>query len=195
MQPLPPDVIAWFKTVFRECNERLSEKLSNNPNVSEGSLDQTWIDHLSQYASPITLSSSWTVKIETHNLGGMRHWRFWEVADIGILVFFRQGGRIQKSKVALLQSKRLYPSTNTVSEDDIVDYQTGFARLADPELLQHAVAVQAEFHFSEQCKYGALEGESDQVKAISEYQNIEKIPVYYQFFTIHGPCHLFSESP
>jgi hypothetical protein len=80
MQPLPPDVIAWFKTVFRECNERLSEKLSNNPNVSEGSLDQTWIDHLSQYASPITLSSSWTVKIETHNLGGMRHWRFWEVA-------------------------------------------------------------------------------------------------------------------
>jgi hypothetical protein len=112
----------------------------------------------------------------------MRHWNFWEVADIGILVFFRQRGRIEKSKVALLQSKRLYPSTNTVREDDIVDFQTGFARLADPELLKQAVAVQAEFRFSEQCKYGALEGESDQIKAITEYQNAEKIPVYYQFY-------------
>jgi hypothetical protein len=182
MNPIPLDVTEWIRKVFRECNERIAEKLSNNPNIPEESLDLTWIEHLSQFSSPVTLGSSWTVKIETHYLGGLRHWRTWEIADIGMLVFFRRAGTITRSKVALLQSKRLYPSNNTVQEEDRVDYEIGFARLADPEKLQQAVAVQAEFHFDEACRYGALAAKSQQVLSISEYEKVNKTPVYYQLY-------------
>jgi hypothetical protein len=182
MQSLPADVTEWIRTVFRECNERITEKLSNNPNLPEGSLDLTWIEHLSQYASPVTLSSSWTIKIETHYLGGLRHFRNWEIADIGVLMFFRQAGNLSRSKVALLQSKRLYPSNNTVQEEDRIDYEIGFARLADPESLQQSVAVQAEFQFDEDCRYGALAAKSEQIKAIVDYEKQNKTPVYYQFY-------------
>jgi hypothetical protein len=182
MQLVPPDVTEWIRTVFRECNERITEKLSNNPNVPEESLDLTWIEHLSEYASPVTLTSSWTIKIETHYLGGLRHFRNWEIADIGVLLFFRQAGTLKRSKVALLQSKRLYPSNNTVQEEDKIDYEIGFARLADPESLQQSVAVQAEFQFDESCRYGALCANSEQVKAIADYERQNKTPIYYQFY-------------
>jgi len=182
MLPIPTDVTEWIRKVFRECNERITEKLSNNPNLPEESLDLTWIEHLSQYASPVTLGSSWTIKIETHYLGGLRHFRNWEIADLGVLMFFRRAGALERSKVALLQSKRLYPSNNTVQEEDRIDYKIGFARLADPESLQQSVAVQAEFQFDDSCRYGALSAKSDQVKAIADYQKQNKTPVYYQFY-------------
>lgn len=182
MQSVPEDVTEWIRTVFRGCNERITEKLSNNPNLPEESLDLTWIEHLSQYSSPVTLSSSWTVKIETHYLGGLRHFRNWEVADIGVLIFFRQAGTLKRSKVALLQSKRLYPSNNTVQEEDRIDYEIGFARLADPEALQQSVAVQAEFQFDDGCRYGALAAKSEQTKAIVDYEKQNKTPIYYQFY-------------
>ena len=182
MQAIAQDVTEWIRKVFRECNERITEKLSNNPNLPEGSLDLTWIEHLSQYASPVTLSSLWTIKIETHYLGGLRHFRNWEIADIGVLMFFRQAGALRRSKVALLQSKRLYPSNNTVQEEDRIDYEIGFARLADPESLQQSVAVQAEFQFDDDCRYGALAAKSEQVKAIADYEKQNKTPIYYQFY-------------
>jgi hypothetical protein len=182
MQRIPEDVTEWVRIVFRECNERITEKLSNNPNLPEESLDLTWIEHLSQYASPVTLSSSWTVKIETHYLGGLRHFHNWEIADIGVLIFFREAGALNRSKVALLQSKRLYPSNNTVQEEDRIDYEIGFARLADPESLQQSVAVEAEFQFDDACRYGALAAKSEQVKAIASYQKQNKTPIYYQFY-------------
>lgn len=182
MEKVPADVTDWIRKIFRECNERIAEKLSNNPNIPEESLDLTWIEHLTQFASPVTLSSAWTVKIETHYLGGLRHFYRWEIADVGVLVFFRQAGKVQRSKVALLQSKRLYPSNNTVQEEDKIDYEIGFARIADPESLARSVAVQAEFRFDEKCLYGALAANSDQVKVIDDYQQKNKIPVYYQLY-------------
>src|SRR5882724_8192037 len=118
MDPLniPTEVVNWLRKIFVECNERISNKLSNNPNVPEESLDLTWIEHLSQYSCPQVFSSSWTVRLDTHYLGGLRHFRTWEIADVGILIFFRRAGKIIRSKVALLQSKRLYPTNNLVRE-------------------------------------------------------------------------------
>jgi hypothetical protein len=182
MPDIPPDVVQWICSLFHGCNERLSEKISNNPNLPEESLDLTWVEYLSQHASPLTLSSSWTIKIETHYLGGLRHFMKWEIADIGVLLFLRRAGRLEKSKVALLQSKRLYPLNNTVQEEDRVDYEIGFARLADPELLQHAVAIEAEFQFDETCTYGALLAKSDQVAAIAAYEKKNQVAVYYQLY-------------
>lgn len=179
---LPIDIIEWLKHVFQACDRRITEKLCNNPNHPEESLDLTWIEHLSRYSSPVTLKSSWIVKIETHFLGGLRHFYKGEIADIGVLLFIRRGGRIERSKVGLLQSKRLYPLNRGVIEEQPIDYEIGFARLADPEVLVQSINVQTEFTFNEDCRYGALTADSDQVKAINEYENRNKLDVYYQFY-------------
>lgn len=180
---VPGDVVDWVTDTFRGCNIRISEKLTNNPNLPEESLDLTWIEHFSQFASPVTLGSSWTVKVETHFLGGLRHFRKWEIADIGVLLFIRRGGRVTTSKVALLQSKRLYPTTNRVWEEDRIDYVRGFARLADPEDLRTSIAVEAEFEFNEDCRFGALVAGSDQVRAIADYERGNDLLVYYQLYS------------
>lgn len=179
---LPADVVAWLNGIFRECNERITEKLCNNPNAPEESLDLTLIAQLSRYSSPVTLASSWTVKVEVHYLGGLRHFHRWEIADIGVLLFIRSDGRIRRSKVALLQSKRLYPTNMKVTEEGKVDYEVGFARLADPEDLAQAIAVEAEYTFTDECRYGAITPDSDQVNAITDYEKTSKLPVYYQLY-------------
>src|ERR1051326_7290859 len=67
--------------------------------------------------------------LETHFLGGFPMFRSWEIADIGFLVMFRRAGRLYRSKVALLQSKRLYPAElkriTRYAHDQII----GFGRL------------------------------------------------------------------
>lgn len=158
---LPADVVDWVTGIFRQCNERLSEKLSNNPNIPEESLDTTWVEHFSQFATPLTLTSGWTVRIETHYLGGLRHfpdpeffYRGWEVADIGVLLFVRRGGRVVGRKAALLQSKRLYPTNERVREEHRIDYAIGFAGLADPEILNSSIAVEIDFTFNDGCCFG-----------------------------------------
>src|SRR5690348_12734159 len=120
MTQVPTEILDWFRALFRECNERITEKLSLNPNLPEESLDLTWIEFLSHYSSPVAVSSNWIAKIETHYLGGLRHFYRWEVADIGLLLFIRRQGAVATSKVALLQSKRLYPSNAHVAEEGSV---------------------------------------------------------------------------
>lgn len=182
MQPLPSDVLEWLRMVFRTCNERITTKLSNNPNIPEEQLDLTWIEHLSQYSSAIRFPSAWTVRIDTHYLGGLRHYYRWEIADVGLLVFFRQGGVIERSKVALLQSKRLYPSKGSVEEESKVDYEVGFGRLADPEVLARSIGIEAEFQFNDASRFGALIAGSDQVQSIDAFEEQNDLKVYYQLY-------------
>jgi hypothetical protein len=179
---IPTDVQELVQDVFAKCNARITEKLSNNPNLPEESLDLTWIEHLSRYMVPRRLPSEWTVQFQTHYLGGLRHFRRWEIADIGVLLFIKRGGVVERKKVALLQSKRLYPTSNTVIEESWLDYEIGFARLADPEDLSRSIALEAEFEFTTSCQYGALQAGSDQVTAIAEYQQENELAVYYQFY-------------
>jgi hypothetical protein len=179
---LPKGVLKWLTGVFTDCDRRITQKLHNNPNLPEESLDLTWIEHLSQFSSPVTIAKGWTAKIESHFLGGLRHFYRWEIADVGVLLFVRRGGKLQLSKVALLQSKRLYPSSNRIVEEGRIDYQIGFARIADPEDLARSIAVEHEFEFNDDCTYTALKGKSEQVKAIDDYEKKNKLPVYYQFY-------------
>jgi hypothetical protein len=65
----------------------------------------TLIEQLSQYAAPFRFSSDWLVRLETHYLGGPRYWGIWEIADVGLLVVFRRKGVVERTKLALLQSK------------------------------------------------------------------------------------------
>ena len=72
------------------------------------------------------------MNLDTHFLGG-RYWGHWEVADIGILVVFRRKGQMLGTKIALIQSKRLYPDEIENAVDmHPMDYETGFRRLLRP---------------------------------------------------------------
>src|SRR3954468_15869758 len=124
---IPPDIINWIRTVFAGVNRRVSEKLTRVPTSHETSLDITLIEELSRYVAPFRFLSNWIVQLETHYLGGGRYWGRWEIADIGVLVIFRRGGITQQTKIALLQSKRLYPvEAQSQAEDHPIDYEVGF---------------------------------------------------------------------
>jgi hypothetical protein len=180
---IPQDVLDWLRTVFAECNKRITEKLSANPNIPEESLDLTWIEHLTHFSATRLLPSGWLVRIETHYLGGMRHFRRFEIADIGLLYFLRRRARITRSKVALLQSKRLYPVTGAVEEESVIDYEVGFARLADPEVLASSLSTEAEYRFDDSCRFGQVQAGSGQVTLINEYVERTRLRVYYQLYS------------
>lgn len=98
------------------------------------------------------------------------------------LAFLRLGGASNKSKVALLQSKRLYPDGQPIREEVRVDYEIGFARLADPEDERLSIAFDAEFGYTEASRYQALQRDSEQAQAIDAYEKEVKLSVYYQLY-------------
>jgi hypothetical protein len=179
---IPQDVLVWVQEVFAECGRRVTDRLDRNPNAPEESFDLTWIEQVSRYSSPTIFPSQWAAKIETHYLGGLRQFGRWEIADIGILVFLRLGPGERVNKVALLQSKRLYPLNRPIREETAVDFEIGFGRLADPEDASSSIGQAAEFSFSRASRYAALRQDSNQVRAIDEYQQDRRLRVYYQFY-------------
>jgi hypothetical protein len=183
---IPSAVRSWLHDVFRGCNERITAKLCNQPNAPEQTFDLTWIEYLSQFASPVVLGE-WIAKIETHYLGGLRQFYGWEVADIGVLLFVKLGGVVSRKKVALLQSKRLYPTNMRVTEETRADYEIGLARLADAEDLDQSISAPTEFKFTHNSKYGAIVPGSKQVAMIETYQTENKLKVYYQ---LYNPWHV-----
>ena len=180
--PIPRDVVDYVRNVFLVCNRRIGGKLAAVPNASEPSLDLTMIEQLSQFSAPTILPSDWTVRIDTHYLGGLRHFDRWEVADIGVLLFLRQAGKLVRSKVALFQSKRLYPDSGDIDEEGAADYHIGFARLVPAGPSVSPMAIQHVFSFSEQSKYRALHVRDDQWRAIRQFQQARQIPIYYLLY-------------
>jgi hypothetical protein len=112
----------------------------------------------------------------------MRHFRRWEIADIGVLVHRRLGDHGRRSKVALLQSKRLYPVGAPVREETVVDYEIGLARLADPEDEAISIGFATEFRFTDDSAYGQIREGSNQVSAIEDYEKEIRLKVYYQLY-------------
>lgn len=182
LPPFPAPVLSYIKSVFGGANRRVSEKLARVPNCSEPSLDLTLIEHLTRYAAPRVVAPGWTVKLDVHFLGGLRHFHRWEVADIGILVFAKHGAQVVGKKVALLQSKRLYPKSHAVIEEEQVDYQIGFANLLPSGSSARSIATPHKFEFNASSSYKALHSEDEQFKAIRDYEAQRHIPVHYLFY-------------
>ncbi len=179
---LPSDVQWYIREVFASCNQRASSKLSSIPTSHETSLDLTFVEHFSQFAAPVAFDSQWIVRLDTHYLGGGRHFGEWEIADVGLLVLFRRRGIVVKSKICLLQSKRLYPTEEAFHEDGPMDYLIGFGRLFESDE-DFAESVEPRvFTFSEVSKYKALITEDSQYKAIRSYEEKYKIPVHYMLY-------------
>src|ERR1700683_3579769 len=113
---LPADVESFLLQVFSDCNRRISFQLSAFPNAHEEALDLQFISYFASMQGAIRFGSQWTVRIDAHYIGGGRHYRTWEVAGLGIMAIFRRGGKIEKSKLTFLQSKKLYASPLKVQE-------------------------------------------------------------------------------
>jgi len=157
------------------------------PNTHEEALDLAFIAKAAEYAAPVRLPSDWVVRIDTHFLGGRRHFYNWEIADIGVLILFRRGGKLVKTKVALLQSKRLYPVEQEYDEAERLDYEIGFARLFHTDSRLDAVVGPRVFAFTDDSTYTALKSKDEQDKAIVAYEKQSGIPVYY---LLYHPAHV-----
>jgi hypothetical protein len=106
---IPADAIAWFRQAFAEANRHVTESILNLPTIRETSLDDSFITALIPSSAPTLLPSGAVVKMDIHNVGGLRRVQRWEVADIAAVVFIYRNGKLIARKIALLQSKRLYP--------------------------------------------------------------------------------------
>lgn len=182
LPPFPPAVYRYVATVFRAANRRICEKIARVPNCSEPSLDLTLIEHLSQFSGPRVVAPGWAVRIDVHYLGGLRHFYGWEIADIGVLVFAKQGSSVVAKKTALLQSKRLYPSTGGIAEESAEDYNIGFGGLLPSTGSAKSLAHGHSFQFKESSKYKALKVADEQYKAIEAYEAKHKLDVHYLLY-------------
>ncbi len=185
MKPLPAfpaEVHRYVSAVFRAANRRTAEKIARVPNSSEPSVDLTLIESLTQYAGPRVVAPGWAVRLDVHYLGGLRHFHRWEIADIGVLVFAKQRGTVLAKKVALLQSKRLYPDAGGIVEETQEDYRIGFGNLLPGSPVMPSIALSHTFNFTPQCRYKALIVGDNQYKAIQAYESNLKLPVHYLFY-------------
>lgn len=178
--PVPSDVIERLTGIFSNCNDRVTGVLSRIPTIHEDALDQQLIGHLTQLGPVSTPTSGWIISIETHFLGGGRHFDRWEIADIGVLITFRRGRQVLLSKVALLQSKRLFPKGNTHD----ANYEESRFRWGFGRLLQGYIPLrgQTDFTFTRLSRYESLDLTGAQATRISAYEGEFRIPVHYLLY-------------
>jgi hypothetical protein len=119
------------------------------------------------------------------NIGGLRRIQKWEVGDIGIVVFVARANKIVARKIALLQTKRLYPENNEVEDDDPVGYLYGFNAmvLQDPNPI--SMTLERRSDFNSQCKYGAIKAKSTQVDAMDAFSRRWRHPLNYLLYNPH----------
>jgi hypothetical protein len=178
----PRQVYQFVRAAFRSANRRLCAKLASVPNCPEESLDLTLIEFLSNYAGPRVVAPDWTVRIDVHYLGGLRHFNRWEVGDIGALIFAKRAGQTVANKVALLQSKRLYPDKGSVAQLEREDFIIGFGTLLPSGGKEAPLAEKHSFPFTPSSRYKALKVDDDQYKAIRDYETHRRIPVHYLLY-------------
>jgi hypothetical protein len=184
---IPEDAIEFIRAAFAQANQRATNTLARQPSMHEEGLDFQLIAALDEVGSRVLPGSGAAVEIETHWLGGRRHFDFldhrrWEIADIGLLVAVRRLGVLLARKVALLQSKRLYSSEIPVHELELADFRIGIGRLFDRTEAIPTLTTSRAFEFSEESVYGAMTVGSDQIARISTYEASRAIPVYYNLY-------------
>ena len=181
---IPADVLDWISHVFADINWYLAAKISKIPNIHEGALDMSFVNKISDYSTPVRFPSDWTILLDTHYLGGGRHWMgTWEIADIGVLVVFRHRGRALRAKVGLLQSKRLYPKERLYASDEVmVDRAHGFGDLWLSEEVFLQASSARTFTFQSSCRYKALILGDNQCIAIQQYEAKTSVPIFYLLY-------------
>lgn len=178
---LPEDVIDAAREAFSDANDRVSQLLMRQPAMHEEGLDFHLVSKLDEFGTQV-LASGTALAIETHWLGGRRHWGRWEISDIAVAITVRVHGGLIARKVALLQTKRLYSKEIPVEDIDRSDYQLGIGRLIDRTDKVVPLFKQRQFSFTNECVYGAMSSGSEQLQRIDEYVGARGVPVYYALY-------------
>lgn len=179
---VPESVLNYIRLMFASVNDHVSQKISKIPNVPEESLDISFIDKLSDYSGPVTVEPSWAVQIATHFIGSIRHYRRYEIADIGVVIIFKYSSEIIGRKLVLLQSKRLYPKNFRVTELEDFDYQLGLGMVVRDASHEVAIVTPVKYEFDTTSKYGALKKASHQCEAIQDHFKDTRIAVHYMMY-------------
>lgn len=179
---IPDDAVDWFRTAFSEANRVTTERLDNVPNIRETTLDDTLIDALIDYSAPRLLGSGAIVRMEIHNIGGLRRVSRWETADIAVLVSVHRGDGLIAQKIGLLQSKRLYPERGHVDDEDSFEFRLGMNRFLYPEPKLSLSSLSTRFRFSTRSRYQALTQSTDQIDQIARFNSRLSDAIYYLFF-------------
>lgn len=179
---IPETVIRHIQQVFADVNDSVSAKLSSNPNLPEESFDIAFIDRLSVHSAPRILNDGWGIRIAAHFIGSIRHYRRYEIADIGVVIAYKRRKRVKKRKLILLQSKRLYPINNDVLELDDFDYELGLGMITRDEQYETSIFSRVTYEFNHDSIYGALRAKSNQCKMLAEHYQNTNIPVYYLLY-------------
>jgi hypothetical protein len=181
MYQLPSTVLNYLKGHFANCNDHLSKSLSLFPGIREESLDNNFIAYFSNIGGPVKVDPNWTVRFEAHFIGGGRHYYTWEVADIGLMVIFRRNGKIIRSKMAFLQSKKLYANNLKTPQRDPYG-RMGMGRLLDTDEEHLEIVRTKTLQFKEASKYKAFKKDSEQQEGMSSFQRRFGINMYYLFY-------------
>ena len=182
---IPDDVIDYIRMIMRQASEETTERFSNQPNTRETTLDDALINAVAKFAAPTRLSSDTIVTIDVHNIGGLRQWGRWELADIAFIVHVSAGGRPVVQKIGLLQSKRLYPENLDVDADDPVAFSYGLNGLIRPSETATPTFRRTTYNFSEESVYGAIDYDDDQLERIEEFHKKFGESVFYLLY--HPP--------
>ncbi len=179
---IPMDVIDYVRSVFGEANRRTTERLLNMPNIREAALDDGLVESIIPRSAPCRLGSGSVVRMEVHNVGGGRHFRRWEVADIAVLVCVFRSGRPIAQKIGVLQAKRLYPKNGEVEVEDAIDYMYGMNRFIQTDPTMRLNPLESIFEFDDECTYAQLKAGTKQVKVIEEFNQVRGEVAHYLFY-------------
>ena len=181
---IPGDVKAFLVERFSDCNKKIAFQLSTFPNAHEEALDLLFISYFAVMQGAIKFDSRWTLRLDAHFIGGGRHYRTWEVADIGLMVMFRRNGKMIRSKLTFLQSKKLFAHPLQLKSYDPY-HRHGMGRLlvTDDEHLE--LVTPRLLKYSELSRYKAFKVGSEQEKAMADFSTEYNVPLHYLFY---NPC-------
>lgn len=179
--PLPGDVVDYISHTFQAANRAAATRLDRMPTTHEENLDMALIEAIDTASGPHITPSGVVVDVEIHFVGGGRHYRRWEVADIGLILNFRRSGSLIRTKVVLLQSKRLYPNESEFVEFRGLARTGGFGSLMQPSWVLPAQEPRM-YNFTEDCRYKAMKVGDEQWVAIEAYEQQHAIPVHYLLY-------------
>jgi len=180
-QRVPEDVIDWIRYVFGLANADVTQRMVNQPNVRETSLDDALVTKISEFAAPKRFASGATVMLEVHNIGGLRQFGSWELADLALIAHVTIQGTPIERKISLLQSKRLYPDNHDVDADDPISFQFGMNGMLDarPNSLGK---LSQRFDFSTTSEYGAIKKPNQQLERIKAFEKQFAGAIGYLFY-------------
>lgn len=181
-EALPDDIVDWVRKIMCECNDEVTERLVNQPNIREPSLDDAFISNVSRFAAPKALPSGAIVMLEVHNIGGLRQFRKWELADIAFVVHVSMFGKPLEQKIGLLQSKRLYPENYDVDEDDPISFWQGLNGLIEPHSGNSLSKLKRKYEFLPSSRYNAISNPDDQLERINEFHEQFDEAVFYLLY-------------